>query len=374
MGLIHVRCPWRGAIAGAAILLLGSGAVAGAQEAAPEYKEPPDSAKLAEWKAEAEKLPLFASHEPITFTLVGNFKNIAKDRDTLSKKEYWGELLMASGTDTTKIPVQLRTRGHYRLSSRNCGFVPLRVDVPKKQVEGTIFEGQDKLKLITHCNENSLYDDYILREYAVYRVHNLITPRSFRARLAKVTYVDSATNKPITTRNAVFLEHEDHVAARMDGQIVEIRRAVFEDVEMPQITEVALFQYFIGNTDWSLSALHNIRLVRKLDGTIRPINYDVDFSGLVGTRYATPDPRMNIRTVKERKYRGPCRTQEELEPFLAVYREKEADVYKVYDEIPGMDGRYVSDAKKYLKEFFDMIKRPRDVKFNLVESCEKLGT
>lgn len=374
MGLMHVRTSWRRIFAGAAVLLGALGSAAAAQEPAPEFKEPPDSAKLAKWKAEAEALPLFASHDPITFTLVGNFKNISKDRDTLSKTEYWGELRLANGADTSRIPVQLRTRGHYRLSSRNCGFVPLRVDFKTKEVAGTIFEGQDKLKLITHCNENSLYDDYILREYAVYRVHNVITPRSFRVRLAKVTYVDSATNKPVTTRNAVFLEHEDHVAHRMEGEIVEIRRALFADVEMPQITEVSLFQYFIGNTDWSLSALHNIRLVRKLDGTLYPINYDVDFSGLVGTRYSTPDPRMNIRTVKERKYRGPCRTPEELEPFLAVYREKEADVYKVYDSIPGMDSRYVSEAKKYLKDFFDMIKRPRDVKFNLVESCEKLGT
>jgi hypothetical protein len=347
---------------------------AGAQESKEKDdkpKEPPTPEKIAEWKKDSEARALFMAETPVEITLVGNYKVISKDRDTLSTKEYWGEVRMkdANGADL-KIGVQLRTRGHYRLASRNCAFVPLRLDFKKGEVKGTVFDGQDKLKLVTHCNSNALYDEYMIREYLAYKVHNIITPRSYRARLARVTYVDSATNTPIETRNGVFMEHEDDVARRMEGEIVEIRRALFDDVDAQQINEVAVFEAFVGNTDWSLYALHNIRLVRQQNGTLLPVAYDLDFSGLVGTRYATPDPRLNIRNVKERLYRGPCRTMEEIEPALKPYREKEAEILKLYVDTPGLDGRYRQDAQAFLKQWFNMLKSPRDAKWLFVDNCK----
>jgi hypothetical protein len=281
-------------------------------------KEPPTPEKRAEWKKEAEARALFAVDTPVEIKLVGNFKVITKDRDTLSTKEYWGEVQMADEKGAElKIPVMLRTRGHYRLANKNCQMVPLRLDFKKGEVKGTVFDGQDKLKLVTHCNSNALYEEYMIREYLAYKVHNLITPRSYRARMAKVTYVDSATGTPIETRNGIFMEHEDDVAKRMEGQIADLRGALFDDVDQPQLLEVAIFEAFVGNTDWSLAALHNIRLVRQQNLNIMPVAYDLDFSGLVGTRYSTPDPRLGIRNVKERLYRGPCKDPSELAPFFA---------------------------------------------------------
>lgn len=357
----------------AAFFAVGVSISAAAQdEGEKKPKEPPDSAKVAEWKKEAEALALFQGTDQLAFTLTANYKPILRDRDTLSVKEYWGELSMPDDKGGTfKTTVQLRTRGHFRLLNRNCGFVPLRVDFVKKDMKGTVFEGQDKLKLITHCNGSSQYEQYVIGEYLAYRVHNIVTPRSHRARLLRVTYVDSATGKVMETRNAIFLEHEDDVAKRMEGQVAELRRALFDDVDFNQINETAIFEYFIGNTDWSLYALHNIRLVRKLDGTLLPLAYDLDFSGLVGTRYATPDPRLNIRSVKDRLYRGPCRQMEEFEPHFAVYRQKEAELMKVYENVPGLDKGYAKDAQNYLKEFFNMLKRPGDLKFMFIDNCRK---
>ena len=303
--------------------------------------------------------------------LVGNYKVISKDRDTLSTKEYWGQAVMADGKGgETTLAVQLSTRGHYRLASRNCAFVPLRVDFVKKDTKGTIFEGQGKLKLVTHCNSSALYEEYIIREYLAYRVHNLVSPRSYRARLARVTYVDSATGTAIETRNGMFLENEDDVARRLEGEVVELRRALFDDVDFNQINETAIWEAFVGGTDWSLYALHNIRLVRQQNGTLLPVAYDLDFTGLVGTRYATPDPRLNIRSVKERLYRGPCRTLEEYEPQLAVCREKEAEMLKLYQSSRPR-WQYRQDAQGFLNQWFRMLKSPRDVKFMFVDSCKK---
>ena len=105
--------------------------------------------------------------------------------------------------------------------------------------------------------------------------------------------------------------------------------------------------------------------------TILPIAYDLDFSGLVGTRYATPDPRLGLRTVRERLYRGPCRTMEEYEPHLAVYREKEAEILALYEAFPGLDSRYRQETARFLKDFFGLLKRPADLKVTLVDTCKR---
>lgn len=333
-------------------------------------KEPPTPEKIAEWKKEAESRALFMADAPVELTLVGNYKVISRDRDTLSTKEYWGEVRMkdATGADL-KIPVQLRTRGHYRLANRNCSFVPLRLNFKEGDVKGTVFDGQDKLKLVTHCRSNEQYEEYMVREYLVYKVHNLVSPRSHRARMAKVTYVDSATGTPIETRNGVFLEHEDDVAKRMEGEVVEIRRALFDDVDSNQILELAIFAAFIGHVDWSLAALHNVRLVRQQNGTLLPVLYDMDFTGLVSTKYSIPDPRLGIRSVKDRLYRGPCKEPAELAVFLGAYREKKDAILKLYDDQPGLESRYRSDAKNWLTQWFKLLDNPRDAKWMFKENC-----
>jgi hypothetical protein len=340
----------------------------GKDEKAP--KEPPTPEKIAEWKKEAEARPLFTAETPVEFKLVGNYKVISKDRDTLSTKEYWGEVQMSDGKGgELKIPVQLRTRGHYRLANRNCSFVPLRLDFKKAEVKETVFDGQDKLKLVTHCQSNALYEEYMIREYLAYKVHNLITPRSYRARLAKVTYVDSATGNVIETRNGVFLEHEDDVAKRMEGEVVEVRRALFDDVDPNQILELSIFAAFIGHVDWSLAALHNVRLVRQQNGNFLPVLYDMDFTGLVSTKYSIPDPRLGIRSVKDRLYRGPCKDPTELAAFFGAYREKKDAILKLYDDQAGLDARYRNDAKNWLTQWFKLLESPRDAKWMFKDNC-----
>lgn len=373
MGLTIIRHRSLFALTLGALLAVPVAAFAQEQKDDKAPKEPPTPEKIAEWKKEAEARPLFAADTPIELKLVGNYKVISKDRDTLSTKEYWGEVQMSDGKGgELKIPVQLRTRGHYRLANRNCSFVPLRLDFKTGQVKETVFAGQDKLKLVTHCNPNALYEEYMIREYLAYKLHNLVTPRSYRARLARVTYVDSATGTTVETRNGIFMEHEDDVAKRMEGQIFEVRGALFDDVDPAQIIEVAMFEAFVGNTDWSLSALHNIRLVRQQNGNILPVAYDLDFSGLVGTRYSTPDPRLGIRNVKERLYRGPCKNPAELAEFFAPYREKKDAMLKLYAETPGLDGRYRQDAQAFLTQWFKMLDNPRDQLWMFVENCKKV--
>ncbi|MEP7344554.1 MAG: hypothetical protein ABI877_04790 [Gemmatimonadaceae bacterium] len=335
-----------------------------------KVKEMPTDAQLEERKKEAEALPLFTSAEPLEFTLIANYKALAKNRDTLSTRRFAAQLILAGASDT--IPMQLRTRGHYRLAK--CSFVPLRLEFTKKETKGTPFEGQKSLKLGTHCQRDDLFEQYVLREYQVYRLHGIITPLSFRARLAHITYLDSATLKPVDrARWAMIVESEEHMGARNGGVVREMRRALFEDVEQEPLITMSVFQFMVGNVDWSMYALHNVRMVTTPNGRLLPVPYDFDFTGLVNTTYARPDPQIPIKSVRERLYRGPCTTAAALEPILANFRSKKAHILAVYDSLPPLDQRYARDSKEYLEDFFRTLDRPRDIKAELIENCNRKG-
>ncbi len=64
---------------------------------------------------------------------------------------------------------------------------------------------------------------------------------------------------------------------------------------------VSMFEYMIGNTDWDLSMIRNVKTIRAPDsGKIILIPYDFDFSGLVSAPYASPSSETGLRSVRER--------------------------------------------------------------------------
>jgi hypothetical protein len=347
---------------------IGSGQ-APAAPAAQSAAEPwPDAAALAERRQSAERRPLFVQAEPLEFSLVADFRAVQRDRDPASTKTYPATLIVkrADGTDAS-IAMKIRTRGHSRRRPTTCTFAPLRLEFAG-DTAGTPFEGQRNLKLGTHCRDVKEYEEYILREYGVYRMFNLLTPRSFRARIGKATYVDANSKRPIGVRSALFLEDDDDVARRLEGRNAELR-VLFRRVDQETLTLLTLFHYMIGNTDMSLLALHNIVLVRTKEDVLYPVPYDFDYAGVVNARYAMPDKQFGLVSVRERLYRGPCRTAEELEPFFARMRAVKDESMAVWDTIPGLDPDYVRSAKSYLDQFYTQIDRPRDVRRAFIERC-----
>ena len=369
----HVR-----AVGATLALALAAAALLVAQDA-PRKKDPrarlgqpwPDAEKMRQRREDAEARRLFQSSEPLPFTLTADFKAVNKDRKPDSTRRF-PAVLSVVGDDgqARSVPVNLRTRGHSRLV-QNCGFVPLRVEFPREGVKGTPFEGQRALKLGTHCHGAKEYEQYALREYLAYRIFNLFTPRSFRVRLARATYVDSRSGKTLVTRPAMFLESEADLARRMAGRIAELPRVVFRNLDPDALTTMMLIQYMIGNTDFSIYVLHNVRLVQDQSRALRPVPYDFDYSGLVNAEYALPSPVLRLKTVQERAWRGPCRTREELQPFLAEFRAKKVDVMALVDSVPGLDAGSRRQAKEYLEEFYSTIDEPGALKRRLVDACAK---
>ncbi len=314
---------------------------------------------------------LFSSDEQIPITLIADFKAVNRDRDVESTKVFPATIVAPSlngGED--RIAVNIRTRGHSRRAANTCTFAPLRIEFTGK-ISGTVFEGHKSLKLGTHCRDVDSYEQYVYREYAAYKIFNRVTTRSFRARLSTTTYVDVSNNKPITTRAGLFLEDDDDVAKRLDGETSELQDLSFGHVDGESMMLLSLFEYMIGNTDMSLAKLHNIILVRASNGTVYPVPYDFDYSGLVNARYAVPAKALNLPTVRERLYRGPCLTEDNLTPYITRLRAMREAVLAVYDQIPNLDAGYRKDARGYLEQFFKIIEKPGDAKRAFIDGCKR---
>jgi hypothetical protein len=241
----------------------------------------------------------FETQDPIEVTFTTNLGKLRGDK---SPEPPWRPATIsykgADGTPLT-VPLRARTRGIWRL--KMCDFPPLRLNFAGATSKGSIFDQLDKPKLVSYCQDADGYEQYILQEYQLYRIYQLLTPVSHKTRLLKFTYADSGSGKVRAKRYGFLLEEPSALAARLGGKVRDQRGALPGDLDSYQDALVGVFQYMIGNTDFSVSALHNMELFFKDDGTVFPIAYDFDFAGAVNARYAIPDVKLNLPNVRTRR-------------------------------------------------------------------------
>jgi hypothetical protein len=275
-------------------------------------------------------------------------------------------LLDASG-DSTRLDVTVRTRGHFRL--RTCQYPPLKVAFDKEHTKGTIFAHQSALKLVVQCRGGGRWSDYLLEEYLLYRVYGLLTERSFRVRLVDVTYVEPDAKRPPETRRGFFVEDDDRMAHRNHADVLEQQGISQDETDFAQMSLLGVFQYLAGNTDWSVAGLHNIVLIRDSTGTVDPVPYDLDWSGVIAPPYANPDPSLGLNTVRQRLFRATCRKPEQLAGVLARFNEQKDSIYALYRGQAGLDPGRVRQALEYYDQFYRTINDPRAVRREFMVNC-----
>ncbi len=311
----------------------------------------------------------FEGQEPINVTLTAN---IGKLRGDKKEDPPWRPATLSyKGPDglPLTVPIQARTRGIWRL--KMCDFPPLRLNFSGEKSKGSIFDKLDKPKLVSYCQDTDGYEQYILQEFQLYRIYQLLTPVSHKARLLKFAYADSASGKVRATRYGFVLEEPKAIAARLGGKFVEQKGAQPGDLDPDQDALVGVFQYMIGNTDFSVAGLHNMELLFKDDGTVLPVAYDFDFAGAVNARYATPDERLNLPNVRRRLFRGYCTSADSYARAFALFKEKKREIYALYDDEIGklLDRGTVKETLRYFDEFYETINDPRSAKRSIIEPC-----
>lgn len=276
-------------------------------------------------------------------------------------------------SETNEFELLLRARGHSRL--RVCDFPPLRFNFRNADTTGTVFEGQEKLKLVTRCGKNDSSRNDVLEEYAAYRIFGLLSDVSYRVRLVLITYKDTDDQIKEKYRKSYgfLIEPQDQLVHRVDGTRSEIPAVSLKSLDRNQAALVYIFQYLIGNTDWSFVAAdgeenccHNIRLI-KIGPKHFPVPYDFDLAGIVSASYASPDPSLKIKKVRKRLYRGFCTEPEVLRAALTTITSRQDRVLDVIAGLPLLKEKEKARQISYLESFF----RKAEDKDKIIRSFEK---
>jgi hypothetical protein len=315
-----------------------------------------------------DRIAFFSDESILKATLVVNMTNVL----TNHKKNGYninGKFVTAL-PDGTQIndPVILDVRGHFRME--HCFVPPIRLKFNVK--ESSVFYSLKSLKLVNECKISNEYEQYLLKEYIVYKIYNLLTDLSFRVRLLNLTFQDSAARKKPINEYAYLMEDIKDLAIRNDFVIRKGGKLSTEATNRKQMTLVAIFEYMIGNTDWAVSVNHNIKLiVPSKDTTARPFSvpYDFDHSGFVNTEYAAPDERLEIENVRQRLYRGYPRSMGELEEVLSIFKQQKTKIYGTVNNFDLLTQRNKKEITDYLDDFYSTINRPDEVKSIFIENA-----
>jgi hypothetical protein len=278
-----------------------------------------------------------------------------------------------SNTDTISRDINLRTRGIFR--NRYCTFPPIELNLKKAHFGYTDLDKISKLKMVPECSFSSDNKDYVLKEYLAYKLFNVLSDTSFRVRLLTVTYLDTQKKRKPIQQFGFFIEPVEMVTARTNSMHIKSRTLNQKNIVPRIIDRLAIFNYMIGNYDWSVPGLHNVLVIKPLviesTGLGIAIPYDFDWTGLVNADYAIPKEEMGTQTVRERLFRGICRSKEVYLKDLELFSEKKDEFYRVINEFPYLDQREKKDATDYLDGFFNQLAGRKDnIIYILTNTCK----
>ena len=320
--------------------------------------------------------PLFRDDSVVEITITAPMKPLLGHRPD---EEYLPGTLTYTEADgsVVDIDIGIRTRGNFRRQPRVCPFPPLRINLKKSQARDTLFHEQDKLKLVAHCRDRSeRYEQNVIREYLAYRILNTLTDVSYRVRLARVTYIDSEQKDDERVRYAFFIEHKNRLSSRLGLPEISTSRIKVADLDGAYSDLTSLFQFMIGNTDFSPIAsaegedcCHNSTLFGNEGEPVYSIPYDFDMSGLVDAPYAEPHPKFRIKRVTQRLYRGRCAYIDNLEVSLQRFQDNKEAIYGLIDGQAQLEDSTRKKMRKYVDQFYDVIDNPKKVHREISSQC-----
>jgi hypothetical protein len=318
--------------------------------------------------------PLFLTDEALSISIDAPMRDLIRNK---SRKEKYAAVVSytdGDGNDVT-LDAKISARGNARLDA--CDFPPLRLEFDPDKIGGTVFEGQRRLKMVTHCMRGSDGERWVLQEYGIYRAYNVITDYSYKARKLEATYTDLESGSWKRSGPAFFIEATGQVADRLGMDFIRPPEVKTEQYELVEITNHILFQYLIANTDFSVKrgpsgegCCHNARVVSPIgsqtDWVVLP--YDFDQAGIINTEYALPDRRFNIRYVTARLYRGFCWQNDQLNEAISLFNEQRDAITAalVPAEISASRQRRI---RRYIERFYDTVNDPAELQEDLVAKC-----
>ena len=312
---------------------------------------------------------LFEYEEPLHLTMKFDLKTFKKTR---RDEKYQPAELTCQVNDTFQIthPIRIKARGIFRRD--NCTFPPFWMNIRYSGIESENLNGIRKMKVVIRCKKSEQYENYILREYMVYKIYNLITPYSLRVRLVKLRFVDTGKDNQATEDWTFMIEPSDHMTKRLNSVFIKSDQLSIRTINRGMMDMVALFQYMIGNGDFSVTGRHNLKIMTLKDQEIPgfvPVPYDFDYTGLVNAHYAHPRESLGIKTVRERYFLGPCRNRNiQIEAIrnFAAYRDEIIDYIDAFEYL---DDNEKADMIGYLESYFSESVDEKFIEDHIATTC-----
>lgn len=301
---------------------------------------------------------VFDIETPLHITLKYDITSFIK---TKHKGEYIkAELQAHYKEETVTKKIKLKARGNFRRN--HCFFPPIHLNFKNDPAKKKGFEEINKIKLVTHCSISKKNDSYILKEYLVYKLYNVISEKSFRVRLLDIEYIDTGKKERNYRQKGFIIEPLELLVKRIK-YTTGVNEALIkgERVKPKEADILALFQYMIGNTDWRIKGGHNVKYIKSLTeitNLVSPVPYDFDFSGFVNTYYAHPQEWTDLINVKDREYLGYIRPEADYLAAIEYFQQKEEKIYETIQNFTYLSEKERSQLIKYVEVFFNMANRP----------------
>jgi len=313
-------------------------------------------------------LSLFASNEILNVSLyldLGSFVKKPSKNDSFDAEM----TIHFNENDSVNRHVKIKYRGISRYEI--CRFPPMQLNFKKSLFSDSATI--KKLKLVTHCQSGNITDEYVLREYLVYKLFNALTDTSFRVRLLKVSYIDSKGGKKTIRKYGIFIEPAELVAGRTNSTVLKTGYLNQSSIFPYSMDRLSIFNYMVTNWDWSVPGQHNVKVIKPVafnpSGLGIAIPYDFDLTGVVNADYAIPPPELGIENIRQPVFSGKCRTREVYLEDLKKFADAKEKLYLTVNEFPHLNQRANKDITNFLNQFFDKLEKPRSID-NLIQKFQ----
>jgi hypothetical protein len=331
------------------------------------------SALLLTVAVSAQESTLFLGDEPLAIRLEAPLRTVFADRED---PEYQPARIQVANAQGEPLAVDLRVRVRGKSRTAACDFPPLLLNFPGKQPEGSPFAGENRLKLVTHCLASAQHEQHVVLERQIYLALNLLTTTSLRIRAVEMTYFDTDGERETANRIGFLIEDEEQFAARSSLAVVSTQRIDRARYDQSALALLDVFQYFIGNTDWSAvegpgdeNCCHNVVPYARPDGVLLPVPYDFDAAGIVESPYAYPSTQLPIRSVRQRLYRGSCRELSELAPVFAAFTMQREALTALFAPEAGIPERRAARAGQYIDQFYAILANEAQTEREFRRNC-----
>lgn len=300
--------------------------------------------------APVNRQQFFLDDRLIEVTLTTDIKKLRTEK----KVPAWQSaniVMQFSDTALIKEEIRVQPRGEFRKAS--CDIASLMLNF--KNLASPLLSPLKKLKLVGGCHSTRTDEELLLKEFLIYKIYNFISNMSFRVRLLHITYKDIRDKIKAYSQYAFLIEDVKDLSDRNNCE--EVKKKTI-NLNRQQLTLVCIFQYMVGNTDWSLPNFHNIKMIApKTDTLAAPflVPYDFDYAGLVDASYAVPDEQFGTTSVKERVYRGTSHNIKELQQVTDIFKEKKERIMYYINNFALLSSRVKKDIIQYLEEFYKSI-------------------